>query len=58
MFPQYGRHRMYSAGPGGVMNRWYLSAGLVDTQSHHSDWEGGDAEEIFLDLLRSKYAWG
>ena len=33
------------------MIKWCLSAGFMDTQSRHYDWEGGDVEEIFLESL-------
>ena len=40
------------------MVKWGLSYGLVYPHYRHADWEVGDTEEIFLDLLRSKDGWG
>ena len=44
--------------PGGVVVTWGLYVGLVYSQSFHTDWGGGDMEDIFLYLLCFKYFWG
>ena len=41
-----------------VVVKWGLYVVLVYSQSYHTDWEGGDTEEILLDLLCLKYFWG
>ena len=57
-FPQYGRQCMCGANSVGGVVQWNFFSEMVNYQSCHDNWGGGDPKEVILDFLSSKDARG